>query len=110
MPNHPRELAHGHLMIGFHSSATGGLLPLEFTSDGKVSNLTLPATMSVNAADSYYAAAMLGFGLIQAPRYRAEAALTSGELIEVLADYPPTPTPVSQIGRASCRERVGQYV
>src|SRR3546814_14804835 len=51
--------------------------------------------MSVNAADSYYAAAMLGFGLIQAPRYRAEAALKSGELIEVLADYPPTPTPVS---------------
>src|SRR3546814_21057925 len=78
MPNHPRELAHGHRMIGFHSSATGGLLPLEFTSDGNVSTLTLPATMSVNVADSYYDPALIGFALVHAPRYRAKAGLTSG--------------------------------
>jgi DNA-binding transcriptional LysR family regulator len=95
MPNHPSELNQGHRMVGFHSSATGGVLPLEFTIDGKVSTLTLPLMMSVNGADSYYAAAQLGFGLIQAPRYRAEAALEAGEMVEVLADYPPTPTPVS---------------
>ena len=95
MPGHPRDLAQGHCMIGFHSSASGGVLPLEFIIDGKISTLTLPMRMSVTGADSYYAAAQLGFGLIQAPRYRAEAALGSGEMIEVLADYPPTSTPVS---------------
>lgn len=95
VPEHPRDLAHRHRMVGFHSSATGTILPLEFTVQGKVSTLTLPMTISVNGADSYYAAARLGFGLIQAPRYRAEADLGSREMVEVLADYPPTPTPVS---------------
>jgi DNA-binding transcriptional LysR family regulator len=95
MPRHPSDLRQGHLMVGFHSSATGGVLPLEFTVDGKVSNLALPSVMSVTAAESYYAAAVLGFGLIQAPRYHAEADLRSGRIVEVLVDYPPTRTPVS---------------
>ncbi|BCH30621.1 LysR family transcriptional regulator [Mesorhizobium sp. L-8-10] len=93
-PEHPDALG-GHRMVGFRSSATGGLLPLEFTIAGKVHNVTLPATVSVNAAESYLAAARLGLGLIQIPRYHADAALKSGELIEVLERFAPTPTPVS---------------
>lgn len=94
-PKVPGDLQHGHRMIGFHSSATGAVLPLVFTIDGEVSKMTLPSMMSVNGADSYYEAALLGFGLIQCPRYRAEADLKSGKIVELLADYPPTPTPVS---------------
>ncbi|MBB3567175.1 LysR family transcriptional regulator [Rhizobium sp. BK491] len=96
MPAHPEKLD-GHRMIGFRSSATGGLLPLEFQIDGAVREITLPATISVNAAESYYAAAKLGLGLIQVPRYHAEEALRSGELLHVLEDYPPTRTPVSML-------------
>ncbi|WP_112604349.1 LysR family transcriptional regulator [Rhizobium sp. WW22] len=96
MPAHPEKLD-GHRMIGFHSSATGGLLPLEFQIDGAVREITLPATISVNAAESYFAAAKLGLGLIQVPRYHAEEALRSGELLHVLEDYPPTRTPVSML-------------
>lgn len=95
MPDNPDALADDHRMVGFHSTATGGLLPLEFTVEGKVRNVTLPATVSMNAAESYVAAARLGLGLIQVPRYHAEAALQAGELVEVLPDFPPTPTPVS---------------
>jgi len=89
------QLASGHRMVGFHSSATGALLPLEFTVGGDVRTLTLPATLTVSAAESYIAAATLGLGLIQVPRYHAEAALAAGHLVEVLPDHPPTPTPVS---------------
>ena len=96
MPTHPNTLD-GHRMIGFRSSATGGLLPLEFTIDGAVRNITLPATVSVNAAESYFSAAKLGLGLIQVPRYHAEHALKSGELLHVLRDFPPTRTPVSML-------------
>lgn len=96
MPAHLDTLD-GHRMVGFRSSATGGLLPLEFQIDGTVREITLPATISVNAAESYFAAAKLGLGLIQVPRYHAEAALRSGELLHVLADYPPTRTPVSML-------------
>ncbi len=96
MPAHPEKLD-GHRMVGFRSSATGGLLPLEFQIDGAVREITLPATISVNAAESYFAAAKLGLGLIQVPRYHAEEALRSGALLHVLPDYPPTRTPVSML-------------
>jgi DNA-binding transcriptional LysR family regulator len=96
MPVHPDRLD-GHRMVGFRSSATGGLLPLEFQIDGTLRAITLPATISVNAAESYFAAAKLGLGLIQVPRYHAEEALRSGELLHMLEDYPPTRTPVSML-------------
>lgn len=95
LPVHPEALLDGHSMVGFRSTATGGLLPLEFIINGSVRNITLPATISVNAAESYFSAAKLGLGLIQVPRYHAEHALQSGELVEVLKDFPPTETPVS---------------
>jgi DNA-binding transcriptional LysR family regulator len=94
-PAHPDDLGTGHRMIGFRSTATGGVLPLEFTIDGKLSEITLPASVTVTAAESYVAAARLGLGLIQIPRYHAEQDLRSGALVQLLASYPPSETPVS---------------
>lgn len=94
-PSSLEALAKGHRMVGFHSTATGSLLPLEFVVAGKVRNIALPATVSVTAAESYVAAAKLGLGLIQVPRYHAEAAMRTRELIEVLPQFPPAPSPVS---------------
>ncbi|MFK0162080.1 LysR family transcriptional regulator [Rhizobium sp. NPDC090279] len=96
MPMHPEALDR-HRMVGFRSSATGGLLPLEFEVGGTVREITLPATISVNAAESYFAAARLGLGLIQVPRYHAEEALEAGQLLHILKDFPPTRTPVSML-------------
>ncbi len=89
------EALAGHRMIGFRSSATGALLPLEFIKDGVARNVTLPATLSVTGAETYSAAARLGLGLIQAPRYNLEADLQRGTLVEVLPEHPPAPSPVS---------------
>jgi DNA-binding transcriptional LysR family regulator len=85
----------GHLMVGFHSSGSGALLPLEFTVDGTLREMTLRATVSVNGAESLVAAARLGLGLIQVPRYHIEDDLKRGTLVAVLPDCPPSPTPVS---------------
>ncbi len=84
-----------HVMVGFRSSATGDLLPLEFTVKGGRREVSLPTRLSVNAAESYIEAARLGFGLVQMPRYHAEAALAAGDLVEVLTDVLPSPSPVS---------------
>ncbi len=84
-----------HEMIGFVSSRTGQPLPLEFTVDGEPVEVTLPTRILVNAADTSAAAARLGFGLVQAPRYRFADDLASGVLVEVLTDYPPTATAIS---------------
>lgn len=94
MPEHPERLD-GHRMVGFHSTATGGLIPLEFTIGGGARNITLPATISVNAAESLHAAARLGLGIIQVPRYHLERDIDAGDLVPILTDYPPTPTPAS---------------
>jgi DNA-binding transcriptional LysR family regulator len=85
----------GHRMVGFHSSATRALLPLEFTIDGVVRTVTLPAPVAVNGAESLVAAGRLGLGLIQVPRYHIESDLERGVLVPVLPDFPPSPTPVS---------------
>jgi DNA-binding transcriptional LysR family regulator len=94
MPANVDALA-GHRMVGFHSSATRALLPLEFTIDGVVRNVNLPAPVAVNAAESLVTAGRLGLGLIQVPRYHIESDLERGILVPVLPDFPPTPTPVS---------------
>ncbi|WP_115571931.1 LysR family transcriptional regulator [Xanthomonas campestris] len=84
----------GHIMVGFKSSATGALIPLEFQVENKVLYQQLPTIVSVNAAETFLAAAKLGLGLIQIPRYHAQRELDEGSLVEVLPAHPPTPTPV----------------
>jgi len=93
-PRSPDELD-GHQMIGFMSSRTGQPLALEFTRDGSVIEVVLPARVLVGGADTSAAATRLGLGLCQAPRYRFVDDLASGTLVEVLSDFPPTPTPLS---------------
>lgn len=92
-PSTPDDLD-DHRMIGFVSSATGNVIPLEFMAGGKLRYVTLPTTISVVAAETYVAAALLGLGLIQVPRYRVASNLAAGTLVEVLADFPPSPSPV----------------
>jgi DNA-binding transcriptional LysR family regulator len=85
----------GHRMVGFHSSATGTLLPLEFSVNGTIRKVTLPATFTVNSADTLVEAARQGFGLVQAPRYPLADDIRRGTLVVVLPDCAPSPTPVS---------------
>jgi DNA-binding transcriptional LysR family regulator len=84
----------GHRMIGFRSSATGGVLPLEFMDNGVRRTVALRSVLAVNGADTYKAAALQGLGLIQVPRYSVEEDLASGALVECLPDTPPSPTSV----------------
>ena len=50
-PQSSDDLRH-HRMVGFRSSATGALMPLAFTVAGQAQPITLPATVSVSAAES----------------------------------------------------------
>ncbi|MFT8550072.1 MAG: LysR family transcriptional regulator [Acetobacter okinawensis] len=94
MPATPEDLE-GHQMIGFVSSRTGQPLPLEFTCGDEVIEVMLPTRLLVSGAETSATAARQGLGLVQAPRYRFIDDLAKGRLIEVLADFPPTPTPLS---------------
>ncbi|ALM82574.1 LysR family transcriptional regulator [Bordetella sp. N] len=85
----------GHYMVGFKSTSTGALLPLEFRHDGQVRSVTLPSRVRVSGAESYVGAACAGFGIVQSPRYRLEALFAAGQLMPLLDDYPPPSNPVS---------------
>jgi DNA-binding transcriptional LysR family regulator len=92
-PQTPDQLD-GHRMVGFISSRTGDVLPLEFTEDGAVRHVMLPSRVMVNNSDTMADLARLGLGLIQAPRYRFTQDLASGTLVEILSHTPPSPTPL----------------
>jgi DNA-binding transcriptional LysR family regulator len=84
----------GHMMVGFISSRTGEAMPLEFMVDGALRRVSLPSRVKVDNSDTSAELARLGLGLAQAPRYRFADDLAAGRLIEVLAEYPPTPSPL----------------
>lgn len=87
----------GHFMIGFVSSRTGEVMPLEFTIDGAVREHVLPWRVSANHVDTAADLVRLGYGLYQAPSYRFAAALADGSLVEVMKRHRPQPTPVSAV-------------
>jgi len=95
----PRSLSDldGHKAVGFVSSRTGQVMPLEFMADSRVRYLSLPCRITVNNSDTMAELARMGFGLIQAPRYRLKQDLDNGTLVEVLSDWPPPPTPLSAL-------------
>ncbi|MCV3209297.1 LysR family transcriptional regulator [Mesorhizobium sp. YC-39] len=96
MPATPDDLD-GHLMIGFRSSRTGEVMPLEFTVGSELRHVTLPSRVTVNGSDTMAELARLGFGLVQAPHYRFAQDFARGTLVEVLSDFPPAPTPLSAL-------------
>ncbi|MBR0556255.1 LysR family transcriptional regulator [Ciceribacter sp. L1K23] len=109
LPKRPDDLA-SHLCVGFVSSRTGEVMPLEFMEAGKVRLVPVKSRVTVNNSDTMSDLARLGFGLIQAPRYRLQRDLADGSLVEVMIDYPPSPTPLTalypQNRQTSARVRV----
>ncbi|MES0826767.1 LysR family transcriptional regulator [Ruegeria sp. SCP11] len=85
----------GHQMVGFVSSRTGAALPLEFKVGDKIQDVTLPALVTANDADTVHHLIRDGFGIGQAPKYRFLEDLEDGRLVEVLPDTPPSPTPLA---------------
>ncbi len=93
-PRSPDELD-GHEMVGFVSSRTGAVLPLELTIDGRTREYLLPVRVSASSADSCATFAQLGFGLVQLPRIRFADELRTGAMVEVLRAHRPPPLPIS---------------
>ena len=94
IPNSVRDLD-GHRMVGFVSSRTGTVMPLEFKVGTRFEEVPLPATVTANDADTVHHLARHGFGLVQAPKYRFRNDLEDGRLVEVLTNAPPPPMPLA---------------
>jgi DNA-binding transcriptional LysR family regulator len=95
-PRTPGELD-GHEMVGFLAPDTAEIVPLAFRSGGEIRRVTLPAPITLSGPETNIAAACVGLGLIQVPRYRVVSELATGALVEILADFPPTQLPVHML-------------
>ena len=104
------EALASHRAINYISSGTGKVVPLEFTVDGRVTTVDLPATVSVTGADLYTGSSVAGLGLVQVPRYRVASEIADGRLKVLMPGFAPPPMPVSvlysQNRQLSARVRV----
>lgn len=58
-------------------------------------SIQLPKLITVNNADAYGSACLAGLGIIQVPSIGVAKYLHTGELVEILPNYPAPPMPVS---------------
>jgi DNA-binding transcriptional LysR family regulator len=84
-------------MVGFSSSKTGNILPLEFQMESEIHKVILPTRIVVNDSDSMVDLARLGFGLVQAPYYRFAKDIEEKRLVEVLPNFRPPPSILSAL-------------
>ena len=66
--------ADGHHMVGFYAPDAPEVVPFNFLVDGKSRRLSLPSFITVTGPETNVAAACIGLGLIQIPRYRRRRA------------------------------------
>lgn len=93
-PRHPDELVR-HEAVGFFARDHDITYPFRFLVDGALKEYKPPSRIAVSDAEAYTTCALQGCGLIQVPRFRVEAHLQEGRLVEVLADWPAPRLPVS---------------
>ncbi len=87
MPKYPSELQAGHWAVGYASASSGREVPWEYRQGDRNVEMSVPARVTANNAESYIACCRAGLGLIQIPRFDVQYLLDSGELIEVMPAY-----------------------
>lgn len=86
-----------HRSVVHLSGRTGRPFDWEFIVQGRIVKRHVRGTIAVNDADAYVACGLQGIGIIQTAKYMVSEHLASGALVEVLADYPSAPMPISMV-------------
>lgn len=94
MPESLEDLA-GHQAVGYLSSRTARSMEWHFVVDGEDRIIRMPERLIVNDTDAYVACALEGLGIIRAGSYMVRKHLTTGRLLQVLADYSAPAVPLS---------------
>ncbi|SMG59746.1 LysR family transcriptional regulator [Paraburkholderia susongensis] len=95
----PETLAElvNHRTVNYYWSRTGRIMPLTFEANGEVVEVKMRGSIAVNDAEAYLGSALNGFGIVQGARFMALPYLESGALVEILAQWKPTPLPISAV-------------
>lgn len=86
-----------HVAVNYFHSGTGRVMDWTFGVNEETVEVKMRGNVSVNDAEAYVASGLKGVGLLQAPRFMALPHLRSGELVEVLSQWKPSPLPISAV-------------
>ncbi|TCK31040.1 LysR family transcriptional regulator [Ancylobacter aquaticus] len=87
LPQHPRELAQGHHIIGYFSARTGRPVAFDMVRGEESYELHLPHVLATNDSTAYLAAGLAGLGITQTIEAMVAPYLESGALVRVLPDW-----------------------
>ena len=84
-----------HVCVNYFSSRTGKTVDMSFVIDGRVVEVPMPGKVSVNDAEAYVTGALMGLGMIQAPRFMVRELLKADALRLVLPEFEAEAMPIS---------------
>lgn len=111
VPRCPQELGR-HLAIAYASPSSGRIDDWEYIDSGELRRISMTSLVTVDNAENYIACCIAGLGLIQIPAYDARDHIESGELVEILHDWPAPPMPLNALypNRRHLSPRVGVFL
>lgn len=92
VPTHPKELD-DHLIVTYHSAATGRVLPARFQRNDERYQIEGKAILSVNESNTQLAAGVAGLGIIHTFSYTVKNHVEQGKLVPILRDWRPEAYP-----------------
>ena len=84
-----------HRLIHYVSTLGARSMGFEYPDGETYHHLPMQGVVTVNNADAYEHACLVGLGIIQSPYAGLREHLDSGRLVEILPQYRPEPMPVS---------------
>ncbi|WP_371345060.1 LysR substrate-binding domain-containing protein [Ancylobacter sp. IITR112] len=87
LPEHPRDLAAGHRVVGYFSARTGRPMAFDMVRGEEIYELRLPHVLATNDSTAYLAAGLAGLGITQTIEAMIGPYLESGALVRVLPEW-----------------------
>jgi LysR family transcriptional regulator for bpeEF and oprC len=86
-----------HATVHYFWARNGRPMDITFVVEGKTVSAKMRARFAVNDVETFVESALRGLSIVQAPDFLARPHLESGALVEVLAQWQPTPMPISVV-------------
>lgn len=93
VPQHPRELERGHVVVNYVSARSGRVLPMHFQRGGEKLEITPQRSLGINESNAHFAAGVAGLGVVQTFDYMVREHLAAGTLVAVLEEWQPAAYP-----------------
>ncbi|EEE3045314.1 LysR family transcriptional regulator [Salmonella enterica subsp. enterica serovar Duisburg] len=84
-----------HRAVNFFSNHSLQIMEWKFTVDGSIASIKVPSSILVDNSEAFLSCGLAGLGILHGLRPSLAPFIASGELTEILTDFPPPPKPVS---------------